>query len=101
VIAIFLAILIPRAYLDKNDDVTMVHGQGTTLNDSLSSLPPSFYKGNATVVILIPNAYNATEWENVDNYTSKGFTIRSIVPTSELLPDPDNPNRIFVILERS
>ena len=86
-VALNLSIVIPFVYVN---DVAMVLGQS-----------PPLYEGNSTAVMLIPNAYNVTEWKNVDNYLSNGFTIKSVIPTSELETDLDNPNRILVILERS
>jgi hypothetical protein len=59
-----------------------------------------YFQGNNAVVIRINNPYNGTQWEEVDNYTGKGYRIMSIIPSSSLYPDTKNPSLILVVMQK-
>ena len=60
----------------------------------------TFFKGENTVVLRLNNPYNATQWEQVESYTTQGFRLMTIVPASALNPDPNNPALIFVVMQK-
>jgi hypothetical protein len=60
----------------------------------------AYFQGNYTVVIRINNPYNASQWQDVDSYTTNGYRIMSIIPSSALYPDPKNPSLILVVLQK-
>jgi nucleoside recognition membrane protein YjiH len=62
--------------------------------------PEIYFQGNNTVVLRINNPYNASQWQDVDTYTAKGYMIMSIIPSSALEPDFNNPSLIFVVLQK-
>ena len=60
----------------------------------------TFYKGSTVVVLRLTNPYLATQWNDVESYTSQGFMIVSIIPGKSLAPDPNNPGLIFVVMQK-
>jgi hypothetical protein len=60
----------------------------------------TFYKGPTVVVLRLTNPYLATQWKDVETYTTQGFLIVSIIPGKSLAPDPNNPGLIFVVMQK-
>ena len=60
----------------------------------------TFYKGSTVVVLRLTNPYLATQWKDVETYTTQGFIIVSIIPGKSLNPDPNNPGLIFVVMQK-
>lgn len=67
---------------------------------SAQSNETDYFKGSNTVVLKILNPYNASQWQPVENYTAQGFRIMSIIPSSSLHQDVNNPSLILVVLQK-
>lgn len=60
----------------------------------------TYFKGKNIVVLRILNPYNGTQWQPVEEYTAQGFRIVSIIPSSLLYLDVNNPSLVIVVLEK-
>lgn len=49
-------------------------------NSSSTSPAPSPFNGKSIKIFLVSGFYNAKQWQPIDNLTSNGYDIKSIVP---------------------
>ena len=58
------------------------------------------FKGTNTIVLKILNPYDGGQWQAVENYAAQGFRVMSIIPSSQLETDVNNPSLILVVLQK-
>lgn len=57
-----------------------------------------YYKGNSIKIFTVRNMYDPEQWAPIDNYTSTGWEIKSIIPVKVL--QPSEKQFLFIILEK-